>query len=335
MAGTNSSDSLFGWDFQINAAIVLMLENVAEVNKVRVEGATEDIEITTTDGGKVYSQAKSFVDPTNSKNSRQKLTAGLTTLNGAAKDKNSVKLVYITNSNNPLNDKGTMSIFYGDSRRSYNSLPHKAKEVVDKILKAKSLSNIDKSKLWIYVLPFETDDTKERYKVILDKVKQFIADIRTDHSGIAGRVLDIWQKQLFDNATFHDTEIVLSKEDLMWPLIVVMVDSGRNRNPFTEEIEDGTYNEVIARFKTFLDCRSQKFTFTTKVISDYQSKKSQLSRGNQGVIDFVNSNWQNYTDEFISDAPDEIIESLIKITLYNVIQQQYFIAEVKAKVAML
>ena len=28
MAGTNASDSIFGWDFQINAAIILMLEDI-------------------------------------------------------------------------------------------------------------------------------------------------------------------------------------------------------------------------------------------------------------------------------------------------------------------
>ena len=46
MAKRNASASAFGWDFQVNAAIVLMLENIADAEFVRVEGETEDIEIT-------------------------------------------------------------------------------------------------------------------------------------------------------------------------------------------------------------------------------------------------------------------------------------------------
>lgn len=53
----NASFSAFGWDFQINAAIVLMLENITEVNKVRVEGATEDIELTLDNGEKIFGES--------------------------------------------------------------------------------------------------------------------------------------------------------------------------------------------------------------------------------------------------------------------------------------
>jgi len=41
----NASASNFGWHFQINAAIVLMLENIEFADAVRVEGATQDIEL--------------------------------------------------------------------------------------------------------------------------------------------------------------------------------------------------------------------------------------------------------------------------------------------------
>ena len=46
MANRNASASAFGWDFQANSAILLMLENIKDAKRVRVEGADEDIEIT-------------------------------------------------------------------------------------------------------------------------------------------------------------------------------------------------------------------------------------------------------------------------------------------------
>ena len=43
---SNATSSAFGWDFQSNAAIMLMLDNIKEAFKVKVEGENEDVEIT-------------------------------------------------------------------------------------------------------------------------------------------------------------------------------------------------------------------------------------------------------------------------------------------------
>lgn len=41
---------LFGFDFQVNAAIVLMLENMKEMDSLRLESDLEDIEIFLSNG---------------------------------------------------------------------------------------------------------------------------------------------------------------------------------------------------------------------------------------------------------------------------------------------
>lgn len=51
---------MFGFDFQRNAAIVLMLENIKELKSVRLEGNEEDIEISLNDGQKILAQAKAI-----------------------------------------------------------------------------------------------------------------------------------------------------------------------------------------------------------------------------------------------------------------------------------
>lgn len=43
MVNRNASPELFCWDFQINAAIVLMLENIRDALNVRVEADSEDV----------------------------------------------------------------------------------------------------------------------------------------------------------------------------------------------------------------------------------------------------------------------------------------------------
>ena len=318
MAGTNASDTLFGWDFQINAAIVLMLEDAENIRNVRVEGKTEDIEITLANGGHIFSQAKALAEPSSTKNVRKKLGDALGTLNQASLNANAQKLIYITNAYNPLNEPTSMMAFYGQARKTYDSLSDSGKNVIDTIIAKKSLANIDKSKLFVYTLPFE-QDTQERYKVIIEKVKDFITSIKPSLSGIAQGVLDVWLQQLFENATLHDTALVLSKEDLMWPLIVIMCDNERS-NPFIDYIEDGVYDEICERYKNFIDCKSQKFALTTRVITDFQSYPKETMEGNEQVLGFIDKHWATYSDEFLSGEVDETTENLIKVTLYRIIQ---------------
>lgn len=331
MAGTNSSDSLFGWDFQINAAIVLMLEDITNVQKVRVEGKTEDVEIILTDGEFVFSQAKALVDPSSTKNVRKKLSDGLGTLNQAAKKTGVSKLIYITNAYDPLADKKSMPSFYGQSRKPYSSLTDSAKKVIDNILSKEDYADIDKSKLYIYTLPFE-NDLNDRYKVVIEKVKDFISSIKSNLSGSAQEVLDIWQQQLFENATLHNTAIVLAKKDIMWPLIVIMCDDGFRANPFSMDMDDGMYDEISLRYKNFISCKCQKFSFVTRVLTDFQNSKSSIT-GNDRIIEFVNKNWNIYLDEFSSDNnSEELLSVLIKIILFQLLRQRHLISEVKKRV---
>lgn len=60
MANRAANPVLFGFDFQVNAAIVLMLENIKDMSSIRLEGA-EDIEINLNDGSCVLAQAKAVV----------------------------------------------------------------------------------------------------------------------------------------------------------------------------------------------------------------------------------------------------------------------------------
>lgn len=334
MTDTNASDSIFGWDFQINAAIVLMLEDITNVQQVRVEGRTEDIEITLTDGELVFSQAKALRNPSSTKKVREKLSDGLRTLNQAAQNAGVCKLIYITNAYDPLADKKSMPSFYGQSRKPYFSLTDSARKIIDNILSKENYANIDKSKLYIYTLPFE-NDLHDRYKVVIEKVKDFISSIKANLSGSAQEVLDIWQQQLFENATLHDTAIVLAKKDIMWPLIVIMCDDGFRANPFSEDMDDGMYAEILSRYKNFISCKCQKFAFVTRVLTDFQNSES-LKTGNNRIIEFINRNWNTYLDEFSSNNnSEELLNILIKITLFQLLRQRYLISEVKKKVNLI
>ena len=59
MAKNRRADAVvFGFDFQVNAAIVLMLENITELKSLRLEGNYEDIELELNDNHYILAQAK-------------------------------------------------------------------------------------------------------------------------------------------------------------------------------------------------------------------------------------------------------------------------------------
>ena len=49
---------VFGFDFQVNSAIVLFLENIKDVKSLCLEGNYEDIEIELNNGQYILAQAK-------------------------------------------------------------------------------------------------------------------------------------------------------------------------------------------------------------------------------------------------------------------------------------
>ena len=115
---------IFGFDFQVNAAIVLMIENIRELESLRLEGNYEDIELKLNGGGYILAQAKAIEKSSSDfSHVRENLKKALTTLSEASHNTLVEKLILITNSPNPLNDKNSRSVFYGDAHRSFDSLP--------------------------------------------------------------------------------------------------------------------------------------------------------------------------------------------------------------------
>ncbi len=168
---------LFGFDFQRNAAIILMLERIKELRSVRLEGNEEDIELTLENGKKILAQAKA-VEKSSSDFShvRENLKKALISLSEGAQRVDAQELIFITNSPNPFNDEASRSVFGGlPTHRSFSSLPPSAQVTVQKYL-GNVEHPLDSEKFTVQVFPFETDNEAERYKAVtqtsLDKGTQ-------------------------------------------------------------------------------------------------------------------------------------------------------------------
>lgn len=322
MSNRNASSSLFGWDFQVNSAILLMLENIKDAKRIRVEGADEDIEITLQDQSKVYAQAKGVEKPDDTSHVIDKLTKSLETLSDAAKNGDGSLFTYVTNSSNPFNNQRTLSYFTGRTHLNFDELPDAAQKKINDIIRDNGYTDLDVHRLDVRVIPFYGNDLKNRYKEIQACVNEFLTEVNVDVQGINTEIMRIWQRDLFQNATQSDMAISISKEKMIWPLIVLVVDKTA-ANEYKKDFNDDEIGEIERRYKMIINQNTMSYGMISRVLSDFRkSKKTQKQ--------FVDEQWGNYLDiASMIEAEDNTKESLVKIILYRILVQRQYIRDIK------
>lgn len=321
----NASASIFGWDFQTNAAILLMLENIKCADSVKVESQTEDIEIKLTDGNIIYSQAKSILNADDTANLSKKLKDAIKTLNSASKKDNVKKLIYITNHSNPLSDQSTIGYFSTTSQIPYKDLPQKCRNKIDKIIKDGKY-DIDTSKIYIAVLPFIGSEENNRYKEIRRAVFEFIGQLNIITNIDSKKILDIWQKEYFFNATIPDDAITITKKKMMWTLIVQICEMDLG-DEILENCDIAQIQEIKNNYYNIINIMSDDFALISKVLNSYSDYKN---KGEGNLETFIKAKYTDFEKEFVdNDLSSEDRKCLIQIILKKIISTRYHIEKIK------
>ena len=325
MPNNNASSVLFGWDFQINSAIVLMLDNIQVADDVRVEGDTEDIELYLNNGEKIFSQAKSIVRIDDYSNVIAKLKNSLRSLSNA-NHSDVAKLIYVTNTPNPFNNTETMSAFYGHTRISYSDLPTICKNKIDEIVDELNLDNFEQTKFHIHIIPFFTDNFDERHKVIKQSIQEFLFDIDHNLTGLTQRILRIWQNDFFHNGSVSDTQIRITKSELIWP-IVVLSSQFKVEDDVIDDLDEAELEDVERRYNDFITNCIDRFELATKVLSEYQVFEPSNCTRNEKKQLFIQTKWNEFFDDFGTEN-----EILIKVVINKILKQKFLINNIKHKV---
>ncbi|MDD3237761.1 MAG: hypothetical protein PHV37_06650 [Candidatus Gastranaerophilales bacterium] len=321
----NASASIFGWDFQTNAAILLMLENIKRADSVKVESQTEDIEIKLTDGNIIYSQAKSILNADDTANLSKKLKDAIKTLNDASKNDNVEKLIYITNHSNPLSDQSTVGYFSTTSQIPYIDLPKKCRNKIDKIIKDGKY-DIDTNKIYIAVLPFIGSEENNRYKEIKRAVFEFIGQLNMITNIDSKKILDTWQKEYFFNSTVPDDTITITKKKMMWTLIVQMCEMDIG-DEILEDCDSAQIQEIKNNYNSIINIMSDDFSLVSKVLGKYSDYKI---KGEGNLQSFIRTKYKDFENEFIDNyLSTEDRKCLIQIILKKIILKRFHIEKIK------
>lgn len=330
MINRRANAVLFGFDFQRNAAIILILENIKDLQSVRLESTNEDIELTLANGQKILAQAKAVEKSSyDFSHVRENLKKALNSLSEGAWKTTVQQLIFITNSHNPFNDSGSSSIFNGlPTRRAFSTLPPSAQKIVNHYL-SKIDNPLDLQKFTVQVFPFETDDDMERYKAVTQAINDFIGNLNINSPGLGKWLLQVWHDDLFINGSKRNPTIELSKKDIVWPILVHETDINHCDYEFSSQFDIGVYDEIVRQYKNIINSRCERIEFFTKILYDYikfHSTKKPIEK----CQDFIDHSWENYKSEFSAyNIDSQTLEGLTKIILYNVIRRRIIIDNVK------
>lgn len=330
---SNASPEVFGFDFQVNATIFLLLDNIKEIKEVRMEGASEDIELTMNDGSQIMAQAKGIVKGSSDfSNVRRNLQKAIGTLS-SADNKSVEQLILITNSKNPLKEDSSKSFFYGPPVAvGYNDLSDEAKKVIDNIVDRLNIS-FDKNKFYIYYFMFETDNLKTRYAVIEEKVKDFINHLNLGQILSTKELMDTWQNNLFHNGSQTDVTIKLSKKEIVWPVIVLTLGK-QLPTEYIEDYDQGFINEITTQYSYLVNSVTERYDLITKILFDYNSLNCTLPM-RERARKFIADKWKDYISVFSFETlVEEVQEAVTKVILAKVIQQRYLIDNISREVLL-
>lgn len=329
----NASQVMFGFDFQVNATIFLLLDNIKEVKTVRMEGASEDIELTMNNGNQIMAQAKGVVKGSSDfSNVRRNLQKAIGTLS-SADNKSVEQLILITNSKNPLKEDTSKGFFYGPPAVvGYTDLSDEAKKVIDNIVERLNVP-FDKNKFQIYYFMFETDNLKTRYAVIEEKIRDFINQLNLGQILSATELMQVWQNDLFHNGSQTDTTIKLSKKEIVWPVIALTLDKHMPAE-YIEDYDQGLINEVTVQYSYLINSITERYDLITKILYDYNSSNYALPI-KERTRTFIKDKWQDYISVFSLESLDaEVQEAVTKVILAKVIQQRYLINNISREVSL-
>lgn len=324
----NASASKKAWDFQFNAAIILTLSHITDVDQIKVEGESEDIELYLNDNSVILSQAKFVEIIDDYRNVLRNLIDALSGLNKESISTNVTKTIYITNTPNPLNNMRTVGFYSGFKNLEFKELPSSDQKKIENIISKSKLSELNLDRLEIWILPFHgTGDNL--FSSVREQLYYFLEDIE-ETRGIGNKLLKIWQNKYSENASHRKVKI--KKKELVWPIIVLVCENP-SIDVYLDGIDPAVQSQLRASYAGFMNTMTEKFEFANKVISTYNEQVKSVIPLEKDFDDFIENNWTDFLEDFkIPEIEESHLEVIAKLIIRNILTKRFVIQSVKGKV---
>ena len=326
---TNASPTAYGWVFQVGAGIKLVLDNMKEFTSLKMEGASDDIELNF-ENGTIYAQAKSVTQIGDQRSASKNLKDSLRLLISDAANGDALKLIYITNIINPLSSKMKDAFRYEQSY-DYSVLPTEDQEKIKKIVG----EDFPLDKFQVHILNF-FGEGDNKFKFVKDKIAEFLRDAIDDPS-YNKNLLDAWFETFMVNcADIPDTDkrVNLSKKNIVMPVIVLVIGNPLGEDEFSKVSDYDDYYEIEQEFRNIINRQICDYEFVAEVTGDFLYKRSMETVTSGYKYKYVKCEWKQYEDRFSSIKDEEKKEALIKLILLTIITRRGKIEKIKEAVSL-
>lgn len=314
--------TVFGFDFQEVAGLILTLFYLKDVKEISIEGKKQDIELLLNNGKVIYAQAKATTKFEST--TLDKFKEGMVTLIENAQLNNAEKLIYVTNSLYPLGKASKLKNFIvnGDKEKRYtfNDFKENGLDIDSYINKA---SNSDLSfdreifELHFYKL-FQFSDKKTKYEVAFEYIQQFLGKI--GKSSYKNEVFDLWEAQFHRNAAQKET---LSKKDFIWKMVVRLFEV-HQLDDFKDyfEFDDNEIDEIEERFGDVINDLVNWYELSNIIFNSYITYKRESCNKDRKTreLEFVDKCWKEFQDDIIFMSGDELSREIItKLVIWKIL----------------
>lgn len=153
-------------------------------------------------------------------------------------------------------------------------------------------------------------------------------------------MLEIWQSEFLFNATTSNVSIDLTKNQVIWPIIVMnsqLLEDDKNFEKLIDEfqMDEEEIEIVLYKYTTFIDKQSEKFSFVMKVNSDYEIYRKNKIGNERGIKSFINDKWTDYIYLVNTDKIEEEVKQIIvKIILFKILNLKTMVKKLKKEVKL-
>lgn len=341
MSSSNATASAFGWDFQINLGLYLIMdEDLSQIERFKIEGDTEDIEIyfrnSATKAPK-FIQAKSQENPYSTSTTSAHLTNAINSLLSVSE--NYSEILYGTNIEIPILARVQKTFFEGSrSKFKYEELPDQFKGKIDTIINA-SLSQVDienfRSRLAILKIRFFGEDNESRYRVVKEKVIDTLSSL-----GVANykcnKIFESLQREFYQ---MPSKRLDYTIEELGLRIILLSIDSDENQSFEKLDIPEELVMRIKGEFSDYVSEKQLDFQFISQVVGDYRQYKitNPAIVQYQKIQSFINTCFKQYREYFLqrtANVEQELIDNIIKVVLYRILSNQFEIDTITERMAL-
>ena len=112
---------------------------------------------------------------------------------------------------------------------------------------------------------FEFVNLRTRYVVIEEKIRDFINQLNLGQAISAIELMRVWQNDFFHNGSQTNITIKLSKKEIVWPVIVLVLGKQLPAECI-EDYDQGFVNEITTPYSYLINTISEQYDFITKIL---------------------------------------------------------------------